>query len=236
VDDAELRLPGPVPRAALFDFNGTISLDEPILDRLFQQVFASIGLRLTSEEYYAHLTGLSDPEIVVTGLELHGRAADPELCTQLLRAKIDRYKQVVLAEPTVPATVAEAVRLVAERVPVAIGSGAVREEIVHVLEQHGLADLFGVLVTIDDVTHGKPDPETYLRCLEALRATHPELGPADCVVFEDSRFGIAAAHAAGMRCVAVHTSGDRATLADAELVVQGLTRELALALFGTEGA
>ena len=55
------------------------------------------------------------------------------------------------------------------------------------------------------------------------------------MVFEDSRFGIAAAHAAGMRCVAVHTSGDRASLAAAELVVQGLTRELALAVFGTEG-
>jgi beta-phosphoglucomutase-like phosphatase (HAD superfamily) len=234
--DGGLRLPGPAPRAALFDFNGTISLDEPILDRLFQEVFAEIGIELTSEEYYAHLAGLSDPEIVATGLELHGRAADPRLCDELLRAKIDRYKRVVLAEPTVPAAVADAVRLVAERVPVAIGSGAVREEIVHVLRQHGLAHLFDVLVTIDEVAQGKPDPETYLRCLEGLRTTHPTLEPADCVVFEDSRFGIAAAHAAGMRCVAVHTSGDRATLAAAELVVQGLTRELALALFGTEGA
>jgi beta-phosphoglucomutase-like phosphatase (HAD superfamily) len=234
--DAELRLPGPVPRAALFDFNGTISLDEPILDRLFQEVFAQIGVELTSEEYYAHLAGLSDPEIVVTGLELHGRVADPALCADLLRAKIDRYKRVVLAEPTVPPAVVEAVRAVAARVPVAIGSGAVREEIAHVLDQHALGDLFGVLVTIDDVTHGKPDPETYLRCLDGLRAAHPELEPADCVVFEDSRFGIAAAHAAGMRCVAVHTSGDRASLAAAELVVQGLTRELAVGLFGTEGA
>jgi beta-phosphoglucomutase-like phosphatase (HAD superfamily) len=235
-EDAELRLPGPAPRAALFDFNGTISLDEPILDRLFQEVFAQIGVELTSDEYYAHLAGLSDPEIVVTGLELHGRAAEPALCAELLRAKIDRYKRVVLAEPTVPAAVADAVRAVAARVPVAIGSGAVREEIVHVLDQHALRDLFGVLVTIDDVTHGKPDPETYLRCLDGLRATHPALEPADCVVFEDSRFGIAAAHAAGMRCVAVRTSGDRASLAAAELVVQGLTRELAVGLFGTEGA
>src|SRR5262249_20084525 len=133
-EDAGLRLPGPVPRAALFDFNGTISLDEPILDRLFQEVFAEIGVDLTSEEDYGHLAGLSDPEIVATGLELHGRVADEALCAQLLRAKIDRYKRVVLAEPTVPAAVAETVRLVAGRVPVAIGSGAVREEIVHVLD------------------------------------------------------------------------------------------------------
>lgn len=227
-------LAGPRPRAALFDFNGTISLDEPILDRLFQEAFAGIGIRLTSDEYYAELSGLSDPEIVVRALELHGRPPEPELCDRLLRAKIDRYKDVVLREPTVPPAVLAFVRAAAERVPVAIGSGAVREEIVHVLDQHGLGDLFGVLVCIGDVEHGKPDPETYLRCLAALREHHPELGPEDCVVFEDSRFGIASAHAAGMRCVAVHTSGELAGLAAADLVVQGLTRELALGLFGTE--
>ena len=231
----ELLGAGPPPRAALLDFNGTISLDEPVLDRLFREVFAGIGIELDSETYYAELSGLSDPEIVVRALELHGRPADPDLCERLLRAKIDRYKRAVLEEPTVPAAAVAFVRAVAERVPVAIGSGAVREEIVHVLAQHGLQDLFEVLVTIDDVARGKPDPETYLRCLAALRKRHPGLRPGECVVFEDSRFGIAAAHAAGMRCVAVHTSGDPAGLAAADLVVQGLTRELALALFGTEG-
>jgi beta-phosphoglucomutase len=228
-------LAGPAPRAALFDFNGTISLDEPLLDRLFQEVFAGIGIRLTSAEYYAELSGLSDPEIVERALELHGRPADEALCERLLRAKIDRYKEVVLAEPTVPPEIAGFVRAVAERVPVAIGSGAVREEIAHVLAQHGLGDLFDVVVTIDDVEHGKPDPETYLRCLAALRERDPSLHAGDCLVFEDSRFGIAAAHAAGMRCVAVHTSGELVGLAAADLVVQGLTRELALELFGTEG-
>lgn len=228
-------LAGPPPLAVLFDFNGTISLDEPILDRLFQEAFADIGIQLTSEQYYAELSGLSDPEIVARALELHGRRADPAVCERLLRMKIDRYKEVVLQEPTVPAEIATFVRAVAERVPVAIGSGAVREEIVHVLAQHELRDLFDVLVCIDDVQHGKPDPETYLRCLDALRERHPGLRPEDCVVFEDSRFGIAAAHAAGMRCVAVHTSGELVGLAAADLVVQGLTRELALGLFGTEG-
>jgi beta-phosphoglucomutase-like phosphatase (HAD superfamily) len=103
-----------------------------------------------------------------------------------------------------------------------------------VLDQHGLRGLFDVVVTIDDVERGKPDPETYLGCLAALRERHPGLEPGDCIVFEDSRFGISAAHAAGMRCVAVHTSGDAAGLAAADLVVQGLTRELAAGLFGTE--
>jgi beta-phosphoglucomutase-like phosphatase (HAD superfamily) len=235
----ELLRPDPsgprAPRAVLFDFNGTISLDEPILDRLFQEVFAAIGIEISSAEYYAELSGLSDPEIIVRALELHGRRAEEALCEQLLRAKIDRYKEVVLQEPTVTAEIAAFVRFVAERVPVAIGSGAVREEIVHVLAQHDLGDLFDIVVTIDDVEHGKPDPETYLRCLEALRRRDPGLRPGDCVVFEDSRFGIAAAHAAGMRCIAVHTSGELVGLAAADLVVQGLTRELALTLFGTEG-
>ncbi len=134
-----------------------------------------------------------------------------------------------------PPDVLAFVRAVAERVPVAIGSGAVREEIVHVLDQHGLRDLFGVL----GLHRRRRARQARSRDLPALpgRAAPgsiPELGPEDCLVFEDSRFGIAAAHAAGMRCVAVHTSGELVGLAAADLVVQGLTGELALGLFGTE--
>ena len=200
------------PRAAIFDFNGTISLDEPVLDRLFQDAFAEIGILFDSAFYYRELAGLSDPEIVERALLLHGRPAAPDLCEALLRAKIDRYKE--------------------GRVPVAIGSGAVREEIAFQLALHGLGDLFGILVTIDDVAAGKPDPETYERCLALIRVEHPDLAAGDCVVFEDSRHGVAAAHAAGMRCIGIHSSGERSSLASAEAIVDGLGPELIEPLFG----
>ena len=57
----------------------------------------------------------------------------------------------------------------------------------------GIAELFTVMVTGDDVSRSKPDPEAYIACLRSLRAT-----PAECIAFEDSEVGIAAAKAAGI--------------------------------------
>jgi beta-phosphoglucomutase len=214
----------------IFDFNGTLSLDEPILDRLFQDAFAEIGIVFDSAFYYRELSGLSDPEIVVRALELHDRDPEPALCARLLRQKIDRYKEAVLAEPTMTPAIAAFATEIAGRVPVAIGSGAVREEIDFVLAQHGLGAMFEIIVSIDEVANGKPDPETYVRCHAALAGRHPGLAADRCLVIEDTRVGIEAAHTAGMRCVAVHTSGPRDALDRADLVVAGLDRDLAVAL------
>jgi beta-phosphoglucomutase-like phosphatase (HAD superfamily) len=115
---------------------------------------------------------------------------------------------------------------------VAIGSGAVREEIAFQLALHGVADLFPTIVTIDDVARGKPDPETYLRCLDGVREADPGIEAEECVVFDDSRHGIAAAHAAGMRCIGIHSSGERSSLASAEEIVDRLDLALLTRLPG----
>ena len=100
-------------------------------------------------------------------------------------------------------------RHAAGRVPVAVVSGAYRREIEPVLRGAGLADVVGVIVAADDVARGKPDPEGYLRALEALG---DGLSPGDVVAFEDTEAGVASARAAGLRCLAV-----RGTLPDERL-------------------
>ena len=60
------------PLAIVLDFNGTLSADEPLLARLFREVLAEEGVELTSKTYFAELSGLSDPEIVVRALALGG--------------------------------------------------------------------------------------------------------------------------------------------------------------------
>jgi beta-phosphoglucomutase len=78
-------------------------------------------------------------------------------------------------------------------------------------------ELFGVVITGDDVTHGKPHPEPYLRAAEAL------VVPADrCLVVENAPLGIRAAKAAGMDCVAIMSTLGRPFLLDADLVVSSL--------------
>ena len=96
--------------------------------------------------------------------------------------------------------VREAVRYAAERVPVAVVSGAAREEIVPVLEASGLAPLLAALVAAEDVVAGKPHPEGYLRVLELLG---DGVRADEVIVFEDTEVGVAAAKAAGMYCVGI---------------------------------
>ena len=74
-----------------------------------------------------------------------------------------------------------------------------------------------ILVTADDVTHGKPDPEPYRRGAELLKAN-----PADCIVFEDAPAGIRSAHAAGMKVISMPSTYRAADLHEADVIVPGL--------------
>jgi HAD superfamily hydrolase (TIGR01509 family) len=80
----------------------------------------------------------------------------------------------------------------------AVGTGGSRRLALKTLDIIGLNGYFDVLVTSEDVTHFKPNPETFLKCAEQIG-----IQPADCEVFEDGILGIQAAHAAGMMVVDV---------------------------------
>jgi beta-phosphoglucomutase len=206
------------PAAVVFDFNGTISDDEPLLAILFVQIFGEIGIEVTVERYFGEFAGYSDPEIVDRVLTDAGRH-DPAVAQGLLDRRAELYLARAGGGETVHPEVADCVREIAGRVPVAVASGAVRAEVEAVLEGSGLRPLLKTVVTADDVAQGKPDPEGYLMALDRLGVRG-----ADALSFEDTHFGVMAAVAAGMRCVGVGTtmSADRLLDAGAEAVVAGL--------------
>ncbi len=197
----------------LFDFNGTISDDEPLLCAIFRELFADAGKPLSEEEYFDRLAGLSDPEIVVAWL---GRD-DPALVDR----KIARYRDRASDGSTVDDETRRAVLLAAEHGPVAVVSGAARSEIEPVLTAAGLRDSVEVIVSMEDVPRGKPEPDGYLRALELLG-----LRPEDAVAIEDSPPGVAAAKAAGLRCAALTRTFSAERLAGADLLAGGVDREL----------
>jgi beta-phosphoglucomutase len=184
-----------IVRAVIFDFNGTLSNDEPILCDIFRELFAAQGKTLSAEEYFDQLAGLSDPEIVRTWLGPAHPAVD-----DVIAERIARYRAAVSDGSTVSETVRQAVRYAAVRLPVAIVSGAARAEIDPVLTAAGLASVIQVVVSADDIREGKPDPESYLCALELL---DDDIRAGEVLVLEDTEAGIASAKAAGMRCVAV---------------------------------
>jgi beta-phosphoglucomutase len=212
------------PRAVIFDFNGTLSQDEPILCEIFVELFAEHGKPMSAQEYFDELAGLSDPEVVRTWLGREHPDVD-----EVIRERIVRYRAAVADGSSIPDEVKAAVRHAAERVPVAIVSGAAREEIEPVLEAAGLRAAFTVLVSSDDVERGKPEPDGYVRALELLDG---DLAPADALVFEDTEAGIAAAKAAGMRCIAVLGTLAPERLAAADEIVERIDVPLLRRLLG----
>jgi beta-phosphoglucomutase len=201
-------------RAVIFDFNGTLSHDEPILLAIFQQLFAEFGRPLSAEEYFDRLAGRSDPEIVREWL-----GADHPAAGEVIERRIERYRELAADGSTVPEEVREAVRYAAELVPVAVVSGAARAEIEPVLDASGLADDLRVVVAAEDVPLGKPAPDGYLRALELLDG---DLVASDVLVLEDAEAGIAAAKTAGMRCIAVLGTLTPERLAAADEIVPAL--------------
>jgi len=180
----------PMPtRAIVFDFNGTLSDDEPILCEIFISLFGEHGKPLSAQEYFDELAGLSDPEIVRTWL-----GPDHPDVDAVIDERVERYRAAVADGSSVHEHVREAVRYAAKRVPVAICSGAARAEIEPVVAASGLAPLLHAIVSSDDVERGKPDPEGYLKALELLDG----VAARDVVVFEDTEAGIASARAAGI--------------------------------------
>jgi sugar-phosphatase len=106
-------------------------------------------------------------------------------------------------------------------------SGAARADIELVLGAAGLAGLVATVVSAEDVSAGKPDPEGYLR---AAAAVGVEAGEA--VVVEDSEAGVQAAKAAGMRCVALLGTVAPARLAAADELVERIDPALVERLLG----
>jgi len=208
-------------RAVLFDFNGTLSHDEPLLCRIYTELFAEHGRPLTADEYYGQLAGTTEEAIIGGWLEVEGA----ELAA-LVEERIDRY--VRLADgSTVTGPVREAVRHAGAHVPVGIVSGAYRREIEPVVAAAGLSAVVSLLVAADDVTRGKPDPEGYERAVGLL-----DLPPADVVAFEDTEAGVASAKDAGLRCVGVLGTMGQERLARADELVERIDVPLMRRLLG----
>ena len=209
-------------RALMFDFNGTLSHDEPLLLAIYQGIFARHGRPLTEAEYFGQLAGLSEEAIVGGWLGIEG----PPL-QALMAERIASYTAVADGS-TVTETVRAAVREAAARVPVAIVSAAFRTEIVPVVEAAGLAPELTAIVAADDVEHVKPHPEAYLLALDRLG-----VAASEAVAFEDTEAGIASAKAAGLHCLAVRGTLPDIRLHEADEIVDRIDAALVRRLLGS---
>jgi HAD superfamily hydrolase (TIGR01509 family) len=226
-------------RAIIFDFDGVIADTEPLHFAALRQVLASIEITLTEAEYYSDYLGFDDRGCFLAALQSHRRQASPALLHELMDGKAHAYLAAVKQHLAIFPGVRELVHDAASRYPLAIASGALRNEIELILEEAGLRKAFRHITSAEDVTRGKPAPDPFLHAMAAL--THlpnqQALNPNDCLVVEDSLPGIRAARAAGMKVLAVANTHTVQDLGEADAITHSLadTRlpDLQARLWGT---
>ena len=210
-------------QAIVFDFDGVIADSEPLHLKAYQQALAEEGISVTRDEYFERYLGYDDVGMLEALARDRGLAMTGRHITALVARKGERLQAMLTGGELLFPGAAAFVRSAAEAVPIGIASGALRHEIVQIIEGAGLGDIFTTIVASGDTPESKPSPAPYLLAFEQLRrAAGNNLDPRRCVAIEDSVWGLESARGAGLRCVGVTTSYAAAQLAGAELVVDGL--------------
>ncbi|MGZ9257296.1 MAG: HAD family hydrolase [Candidatus Binatia bacterium] len=210
-------------RAVIFDFNGIIVDDEPIHFELFQKVLAEEGIELTNDAYYARYLGFDDRGAFSFGYREHDRPLSQLKLAELIARKAVYYQEAIRNHVAIFPGVKKLVADLAQSLPLAVASGALRNEIETILTTANLIHHFMVVVSAEDVERGKPEPDIFLQALAALNAHDGNPIQANqCVVIEDSKEGIKGARRAGMKCLAVTNSHAAELLGEANLIVKSL--------------
>lgn len=201
-------------RAILFDFNGVLINDEPQHCEALIAALAEYGYGLDRDTYYRDYLGFDDRECFRFTFERMGKRYGGATLAEAIECKADYYERAIRASMTLVPGAADFVRNAsAEGLRLAVVSGALRREIDLVLGEAGLREYFHAVVAAEDVSACKPDPQGYDRARKALAVRRER-----CLVIEDSLPGLAAAQAAGLRCIMLTTSHDRDLLEEAEVV------------------
>jgi len=218
-------------RAVIFDFDGVITDSEILHLRAFNRVLAQYGIEITTKDYYKDYLGLTDFECFKLVADKSQLQLDRQGIKNLIKQKTRIFEELAKTEGRIIEGVRDFLKMLRQNnVPMAICSGALLAEIELMLEEARLRPFFAVVVSAEQVKKGKPDPEGFLLTLQKLnRIVSPaqagiqnHILPNQCIVIEDSHWGLEAAKAAGMHTVAVTNSYDADQLAMAEKIVTQL--------------
>jgi HAD superfamily hydrolase (TIGR01509 family) len=198
-------------QAVIFDMDGVIVDSEPRHERAFLEVVREIGYGETHGVNWADYVGRSDHVLWDDFVARHKPVQPLE---QLLKMKRDRMVEIIRREEPIFDGLAELVEKLAGVCKLGLASGSERPVVEAVLSLQDLRRYFSVTVTAWDIKNGKPAPDIFLRAAQLLHVK-----PADCWVIEDSKPGVAAGLAAGMRVIAITNSHPAEELGQATHVV-----------------
>ena len=198
-------------RGVLWDLDGTLVDSAEFHWLSWRETMAAEGMEITYQQFLDSF-GQKNDRVLALWL---GRDASPETVRRIADAKEAGYRQLAEAHGLTPLPgAAEWIhRLHAGGWKQAIASSAPRENVGVMLRALRLDRDFDAIVSAEDVTAGKPDPEVFLKAAAKLA-----LPPSRCIVVEDAAVGVEAARRAGIRCIGVSLGGGL----DADLSVESL--------------
>ena len=210
-------------KAIIFDCDGVIADTEPLHLHALKEVLQEENIIITDREYYREFLALDDRGCFTKALSTSGHPLTQEKLSDLITRKAAYLEPVMHSQLQIFPGVKDFVRTVSTRFPLAIASGARREEIDLILKYGDLQEFFPVIISTEDVALGKPHPESFLKAWALLNErSEAPIGQHECLVVEDSFHGIHAAHSAGMRCLAITNSYPPDSLSEADLILDSL--------------
>ena len=216
--------------AVIFDFDGVLVDSEKLHYQAFNRTLTKFNYQLSIRDYYDKFLGLSDLELLQVVNKEGKLSLSNQQFEKLLGDKANLFKEMAATEAGIIEGVPQFLKMLADnKVPIAICSGALLHEIEMILKGAGLREFFEVIVSAEQVKRGKPDPEGFSLALKLLnKKLHKSTRAENCVVIEDSHWGLEAAKAAGMRAVAITNTYAAEHLKPADKVVVHLN-DLSLA-------
>ena len=195
-------------QAVIFDFDGVVADSEALHYEALNTIFKRFGVDIPKALHWEEYLGYTDLENIEAVNRDYDMGLDDAAIAQQIAEKKVVFDELAKTDAVIIDGVAEFIAMLVENnVRIGICSGALRSDIDLMLEGAAFKDAFEVIITADDVTHGKPDPEGYRLALEKLNtASNSHIQPAECIVIEDSHWGLEAASAAGMNPIAVTNS------------------------------
>jgi beta-phosphoglucomutase len=215
----------PRPDAVIFDFDGVIVDSEPLHYKAFREVLEPLGIGFPWEEYVDTYMGFDDRDAFLEAFRAHGKDLDDRRLMQLVASKSAIFLDIVSdGVRAYPGTVSLITSLDASGLPLAISSGALRSDILPILDILGITRCFPHIISADDVRKSKPDPECYSLAFRRLKGAHPLRisTPDRCLVIEDTPAGIRSAKLAGLNVLAVTNSYCGKQLTEADHLIDSL--------------
>ena len=198
--------------AIIFDMDGVIVDSEPLHERAFLEVLEEIGFGRTHGIDFPAYYGKSD---LVVWRDFIARQHPEQSLEELLGRKEEKFGALLQKDEPIFPGLLELLTRLSPRYPLALASGSRHPTINAVLAMRGLRRFFRAVVSSEDVPHGKPAPDIFLRTAKLL-----DVAPRGCCVIEDSASGVEAAVLAGMAVIAITNSLPAEKLSRATRVVE----------------